>query len=177
MDAKSQPTVARDVPVDELRRAQHSLSRWLRRHGTPRDDVEDAIQDAFVRLYRTEREMPVHNPTGFLMAAVKRIRIDHWRCAKRRERLFVTGSPEALETPDPAPRPDDAAETDERLAALARRLETLSPRTRDIFVLSRLEGRTYAEIASALGISVSAVEKHIARAALSLANGRPDKQY
>ena len=43
-------------------------------------------------------------------------------------------------------------------------VEQLSPRTREIFLMHRLEGRKYREIASELGISPSAVEKHIARA-------------
>ncbi|MGH7104765.1 MAG: sigma factor-like helix-turn-helix DNA-binding protein, partial [Acetobacteraceae bacterium] len=45
----------------------------------------------------------------------------------------------------------------------------LGPRTRKIFILHRLEGRTHAEIAAQHGISISAVEKHIARAALAIA--------
>jgi RNA polymerase sigma-70 factor (ECF subfamily) len=52
------------------------------------------------------------------------------------------------------------------------RLEELSPRTREIFFLHRLEGLTCAEIAGRFKISSSAVEKHIARAALALAEER-----
>lgn len=48
-------------------------------------------------------------------------------------------------------------------------LEQLPERTRTIFLLHRIEGRKYREIAETIGISQSAVEKHIARAALFLA--------
>lgn len=54
------------------------------------------------------------------------------------------------------------------------RLEELSPRTRDVFLQHRLEGRTYREIAAPLGISISAVEKHIARAAFAIADEDQD---
>jgi RNA polymerase sigma-70 factor (ECF subfamily) len=40
----------------------------------------------------------------------------------------------------------------------------LPARTRDVFVLRRLEGLPYNEIAKRLGLSVSAVEKHMLRA-------------
>ncbi|MBE6251580.1 MAG: sigma-70 family RNA polymerase sigma factor [Bacteroidales bacterium] len=38
---------------------------------------------------------------------------------------------------------------------------TLNPRTRDIFHMSRIEGMSQEEIASELGISVRAVQKHL----------------
>ena len=75
--------------------------------------------------------------------------------------------------PDAAPPPQALAEAGDRLTALARQLEAVSPRTCDIFFQHRLEGRTYAEIAAGLGITVSPVEKHIARAALALADANP----
>jgi len=157
-------------PRNDLQRARQGLSRWLRRHGTPRDEVEDVIQDAFVRLCRAERAAPIRNVPAFLTAAAKRIRVDRWRCARREARLFFPESADALDVPDPAPQPQALAEAGDQLAALARQLEAVSPRTCDIFFQHRLEGRTYAEIAADLGISVSAVEKHIARAAFALAD-------
>jgi len=48
-------------------------------------------------------------------------------------------------------------------------LEKLPPRTREILLMHRLNNLTYSEIASRLGISSSAVEKHIAKAAVFLA--------
>ena len=169
MDAQPHPTPRRPDPAGDLRRVRQGLSRWLRRHGTPRDDVEDVIQYAFVRLCRAERAAPIRNVPAFLTAAAKRIRIDRWRCARREARLFLPKSADALDVPDPAPQPQVLAEAGDRLAALARQLEAVSPRTCDIFFQHRLEGRTYVEIAAGLGITVSAVGKHIARAALALA--------
>ena len=125
------------------------------------------IQDAFVRLCRAERQTPIRNVPAFLTTAAKRIRIDHWRRDQREGRLFLPESANALDVPNPAPQPQVLAEVGDRLAALARRLAALSTRTRGNFFQHRLEGRTYAEIAAGLGITVSAVEKHIARAAFA----------
>jgi len=52
----------------------------------------------------------------------------------------------------------------ERLAQLAAGLRELPERTRVMFVLYRLENMSRVEIAQAHGVSVSAVEKHLARA-------------
>lgn len=60
-----------------------------------------------------------------------------------------------------------SAET-ERLR-LRRALAKLEPRTREVFLLHRLDGLTYGEIAERLGISAEAVERHIADALYDLA--------
>ena len=58
----------------------------------------------------------------------------------------------------------------ETLAEVLGALAELEDRTRDIFILSRLENLPQREIAALYGISVSAVEKHVAKAVLFLAS-------
>ncbi|MGH2449509.1 MAG: RNA polymerase sigma factor, partial [Chloroflexota bacterium] len=159
------PAAVRGLSTGGLRTLRRSMLRSLVRTGLLRDDAEDAIQDAFVRLFLAEHEQHIRNPAAFLIAIVKRVRIDRWRCAQRRRRRFAAQPAEDFEFPDPAPRPPDYAEADQRLERMWHRVEQLGPRTRKIFILHRLEGRTHAEIAAQHGISISAVEKHIARAA------------
>jgi RNA polymerase sigma factor (sigma-70 family) len=52
----------------------------------------------------------------------------------------------------------------EDLQAATASLLCLPERTRTVFILRRLEGQKYRDIAQHLGISVSAVEKHMIRA-------------
>ena len=63
-----------------------------------------------------------------------------------------------------APAADQQLIGRENLAAAARVIRALPPRTRDAFLLHRFEDQTYAQIAKRLGVSVSMVEKHIAEA-------------
>jgi RNA polymerase sigma-70 factor (ECF subfamily) len=56
----------------------------------------------------------------------------------------------------------------EDLHAATAALLRLPERTRTVFILRRLEGRRHRDIAMQLGISVSAVEKHMVRAILHL---------
>ena len=69
--------------------------------------------------------------------------------------------------------PERVLLSQEALAAALRALEELGERTRDIFVLYRLEKMKQREIAALYRISVSSVEKSIARASehLSLVFG------
>ncbi len=57
----------------------------------------------------------------------------------------------------------------EALKAALVAMDAMPERTRTIFVLRRLENMRYLEIAERLGVSVSAVEKHMVRAVQHLA--------
>ncbi len=56
----------------------------------------------------------------------------------------------------------------QRLNKVERAVAQLPPRCREVFLIHRLDGLSYSQIAVQLGISVSAVEKHMARACLLL---------
>lgn len=152
--------------MDGLKKLRHALIRRLIRRGTLPQDAEDAIHDAFVRLCLAQKKQVVRNPAAFLTDVVMKVRVERWRSAQRYHKLFVDEPAEALNLVDVSPRPDDYLQADQRLEQMWRRLGQLSPRTREIFFLHRLQGLSYAQIAASMGISVSAIEKHIARAAL-----------
>ncbi len=156
--------------MDGLKKLRHALVRRLVRRGTLPQDAEDAIHDAFVRLCLAQQKQVIRNPAAFLTDVVMKVRVEKWRSSQRYHRLFVDEPAEALDLVDVAPRPDDFLQADQRLERMWRRLGALSPRTREIFFLHRLHGLSYAQIAASMGVSVSAIEKHIARAALLVAD-------
>jgi RNA polymerase sigma-70 factor (ECF subfamily) len=59
-------------------------------------------------------------------------------------------------------------EAKSELSFLSDAIRSLPPKCQAVFVMHRLEGVPHTEIASRLGITVSAVEKHIASAMLKL---------
>jgi RNA polymerase sigma-70 factor (ECF subfamily) len=65
---------------------------------------------------------------------------------------------------DPSPLQDEVLISRHRLERLLAGMEQLTPRTREVFLMHRLDGLRYREIAEELGISQSAVEKHMSRA-------------
>lgn len=142
------------------------LRQALRRHGRSDQEAEDLIQDAFARLECYKRERPVDQPEAFLVRTVVNLSVD----AFRHDRLH--GDVETLTEQsvliDATPGPDEVLASRQRLTRLSAGLEKLSERTRDIFLAHRLEGLGQAEIAKQYGVSLSAVEKHIAKALLFL---------
>ncbi|MFS0770687.1 RNA polymerase sigma factor [Sphingomonas sp. 1P08PE] len=132
---------------------------------TRRSDAEDLLQEARARLLA--RVTCPDNVEAFLVRAA----INTGRDAYRRERVRVG---QALDDPagdvaDPFPLQDEVLIMRARLDRVREGVERLSPRTREVFLMQRIEGCTYREIATRLAISQSAVEKHMAKAMTHLA--------
>jgi RNA polymerase sigma factor (sigma-70 family) len=142
------------------------LKRFLRHRGRSDEDADDLIQEAFLRLEIYSREHEVLEPEGFLVRAVANLSVDKYR---HDGVLEVIEKPvEDLEIFDSSPRPDEVCAARERLDRLMAGLEQLSPKTREVLIARRYEGLSCPEIAKRLGITVSAVEKRLARAMLHL---------
>lgn len=138
----------------------------LRRRGATSEDADDLIQEAYLRFETYQRERPVQNPEAFIARTAINLAIDEGR--RRRSAPFVELDTEMLEIPDSGAGPAEVWSAQNRLSRLNAGLATLNERTRSILLAQRVDGLSYSEIARREGISVSAVEKHIARAMLFL---------
>jgi RNA polymerase sigma-70 factor (ECF subfamily) len=98
----------------------------------------------------------------FLVRTALNLAIDERRSAHARR--VVAQRIELLPLIDPNPTPDEVLAAQQRLQRVKCGLDALSPRVREVFLMNRLEGYSYAQIAERLEISESAVEKHIAKA-------------
>jgi RNA polymerase sigma factor (sigma-70 family) len=149
---------------NQLRR----IEKLLRRRGASPEDAEDLVQEAVVRLFSyTRKAGEVRNSEAFLTRTALNLAIDLHRSA-RRDR-FEPESVESLPLLDIAPTPDEILAAEQRLLSMKRALDEVSRRTRNVFFMHRLQGFSHSEIAGRLGISKSAVEKHIASAITILA--------
>ena len=125
-------------------------------------DAEDVTQTTFVNALRAlERgEMP-QEPSHWLTVIAHNLVRQRWRQAANRPALVE------LETDVPdAPEDDEEFELEELVRALQRIPET----QREAIVMRELEGRSYREIATVLGLSTSALETLLFRARRSLAD-------
>jgi RNA polymerase sigma factor (sigma-70 family) len=149
-----------------------TLVRRIGKRIAPGQDAEDLLHSAYIRLHEQRERTHVENEAGFLVKTAVNISIDEWR---RRKLLGDSHDDDAVQAvADPAPRQDEVFAHRVRLEQVRECLAALSPRTREVFLMHRVDGLKYREIATQLGISQSAVEKHIAKAVLSLMNGTED---
>lgn len=145
------------------------LLRAVRRAVGGSDAAEDLLHTAFVRLSEYSERNTVENPAAFLVRTAANLAVDeHRRVHVRRESPIDIG--EMLDISDGQPLHPEVLAAQERLEKVMAGLESLGPRTREIFLLHRVDGLKYREIAARFDITVSAVEKHIAKASLFLVN-------
>lgn len=146
------------------------MQKILLRRGCTREEAEDLIQEAFLRMQEyCERGGQVHQPEGFLVRTVLRLSLNARRDQHRE--LYADRDVEELTfIIDTNPTPDEVLARDQCLERMREALDGVSRRTRDIFLMHRLDGLSYSQIARHMGVSVSAIEKHIASALAALAN-------
>ncbi|MFN3809007.1 MAG: RNA polymerase sigma factor [Roseateles asaccharophilus] len=137
----------------------------LRRRGSTNQDAEDIVQEAWVRLASYERHQVVEKPEAFLMQTALNLAIDEHREAVNHG---VQVTLEEVDLADESPPVESVVLARERMARLNQCLGRLSEKNRQIFLAHRLDGLTYREIADHHGLSISTVEKHIAKASLQL---------
>lgn len=137
----------------------------LVRRGRTTHDADDLVQEAWVRLACYEREQTVAKPEAFLMRTALNLSIDAHRArVNHGEEVLL----EEVVLVDSAPGAEAVVLARERLARLSLCLGRLNEKTRDIFLSHRVDGMTYQEIAQRHGLSISTVEKHIAKATLQV---------
>jgi RNA polymerase sigma-70 factor (ECF subfamily) len=131
-------------------------------------EADDLVQDVFVRLSRLDASMDIHNPEAFIFRTAVNLLRDR---ARRRKARRETAEFDALgfELSDEEPGIERVLEARAELSEVITALKGLSERTRNIFILRRLELVKVAEIAMFYGISISAAEHHITKAQAHLA--------
>ena len=143
------------------------LRRMLRRRGRSPEDTEDVLQELFLRVIQYCRQgRDIRDPERFLNRTVLNLS-SNLRQLEHRD-LYVSSSVEDLAIEDRTFAPDDHAIADQTLERLQRTFDALEPRTRAVYTMHRLQGMSYEQIAEHFDISVSAIEKHIARATIAL---------
>src|SRR5690606_19301955 len=149
-------------------RFRPALRAWFLKRAPAGVDAEDLVQDVFVRLARRGDIATIRQVEGYLFqtaASVLTDRVRH-RVARRFDDHVAW-----RETDDPSEvsSPDTVLMGREALAGLLAALAELPERRRAVFLLHRVDGLRYGEIAARLGISVSSVEKHMIKALAHLA--------
>ncbi|KIU52171.1 MULTISPECIES: sigma-70 family RNA polymerase sigma factor [Pseudomonas] len=148
--------------VGELYVQHHSwLTQMLRRKLGNREQALDLAQDTFVRILRSEAPPVYREPRAYLTTVASRLCIQYFR-RHALEKAYM----ESLAHLEPAlvPSPETRLLVLEALDAVGQVLDGLGSKVREIFLLSQLDGLTYAQIAEHQGLTVNVVQKAMLKA-------------
>jgi RNA polymerase sigma factor (sigma-70 family) len=154
--------------LDRLARRYYApLASFFRKRTRDTAEVQDLVQQVFLRLAQYREVDKIRNADGFIFQTASNTLKDHYRNAAVRTR-FIKEQIEGGDTGAGARGSDFSPERvllgRERVAQLVVALRRLPERTRDVLMLRCFEGLKHAEIARLQGNSVRAVEKHMERA-------------
>lgn len=126
------------------------------------DEAEDVVQDAYARLIAYDRWREVENPRAMCLRTVRNLALDRLRSADvvHIDRIAEIGTLDLADDRPDSFRVSAGRLEVERLIAL---IELLPVQCGRVVRMRKIEGRSPREIAVSLGISVSTVEKHLAK--------------
>lgn len=124
------------------------------------DATEEIVQELFISLWNRRESLSIHNFSAYLYTSIKNkclnyieskiIERKHWAYYKQ----FI---------PQADHETEKMVSYDVLLEAINTSMESLPKKTRRVFQLNRLEGRSVSEIANVLNLSEKAIEYHLAR--------------
>ncbi len=141
----------------------HALLNFLRQRLRVSDDAADVAQEAYIRMLQYEGSREVRSPSSLLFRVAINIANDLGRLEQVRHAADHC-SVDDLDIDSGRASPEREVAAAQDLNQLCATIETLPPKCRQVFLLSRMHYMTYPQIATHCGISVKMVEKHISHA-------------
>jgi RNA polymerase sigma-70 factor (ECF subfamily) len=144
-----------------LRESNNALVSYIYSRVRSRPDALDIVQEAYCRIFRLGNLQSVNHLRGYLFKTAKNIATNWVRQRIVRE-AYVQDEP--LRGNTEAASPEDIWLAREELEALDRNVENLPPKCRYAFLMVRLEGASYDEVAEKLGIQTHSARRLVERA-------------
>ena len=152
------------VPFAEFVKRYHpDLMRYFRTRVHNIEDAADLAQECYARLLRYREGHTESSLQLLLFRIAKNLLTDSWR-SQQAHHVDEHVDIGEIEIAEAAPSQFDRLHGQERLARLKQVVQGLPPKCQAVFVFSRIDGLSHAEIAHKCGITVKAVEKHITKA-------------
>ncbi len=164
-DALPRPTDSpgRDERLRTLAlRYREPLVRYFTRRGLPAWAAEDCAQEVFVRIAAADQGL-IENAEAYLFTIAASVVIDRARRARTRHEDRHRPIDD-YSIPGREFSPAHVFEGREALMRLSAILDELPIRTREIFLLNRLDGLSYTQLAARYAVGVKAIEKQMSKA-------------
>lgn len=131
------------------------------------EDAQEITQDVFLKVWQNRSQLPaIENFDGWLFILARNEILSEIR--KKKVRPVISAEPGERE--EDTILPDHPLIYKEASALIAKAIDALPPARKKVFTLSRMEGKSYEEIAAMLQISRNGVKDHIVKALHFLRN-------
>lgn len=152
-----------------LERYHKELLNFLARQVNDRETAAELAQESYARVLAAQASgKAITDARALLFRTARNLVTDQYRrAAFRRHENVDSLADDELPSAPRHHHPDEALASRQVVRAYLATIAALPERCREAFVLSVFEDLSHAQIARAMGISVSMVEKHLVRAMLA----------
>lgn len=140
-------------------RAAYNLARWLVGND---HDAEDIVQESFLKAYKAQASFRGSEPRSWMLSIVRNTAMDFLR--RYKSGIAAHLDDQVHEPEDQSPDPERALLERWRREQVRRAIAHLAPEFREAIVLREIEGLSYKEIASVLGVPMGTVMSRLSRA-------------
>lgn len=144
---------------------QTAIRRIIARYCAHPEDIEDLAQHTFLRGFAAETKTRIREPKAFLLRIARNLALSE---IKRHGRIYTDSLEDceasAVLKDDGQASAEDRLDTTRKLAALSMAVAQLPPECRDVLLMRKVEQLRFKQIATRLNVSVSTVEKRVAKA-------------
>lgn len=148
--------------VEQVHPHDANLKAYLRGAFPAIRDVDDLVQESYLRVWRRQTLRPIESVRAFLFKVARHLALDTLR-HERRSPVKAVMDLSSLRVLEERPAVDEAACRNEEVEMLLATIDELPGRCREIFILRKLHGVPQREIAQRLGITEETVEVQIGR--------------
>lgn len=148
--------------AEEVHPHDACLRSYLRSSLPPSADVDDVVQESYIRIWKARAREPITSAKAFLFRIARNLALDRLR-RQRSAPMLGMDNLDALPAPDDATSAVDSISRQEKEQLLAEALATLPPRGRELIILCKLDRLSHREAAEKLGISERTVGEHLLR--------------
>lgn len=145
-----------------VRPHEADLRAFLRRHFPTVRDIDDLVQEAYVRLLRAHHAGSIMEPRAYLFTTARNIAFDLFRGQRRVSSIEDLEKTGCLSVVEDSANAAEAASHAQEIALLVEAIHALPPRCREILTLRKFHGMSYRDIAARLGIAEATVNAQLA---------------
>ena len=148
--------------ADEVHPHDAQLKAYLRSSFPAIFDIEDVVQESYLRMWTSRAAQPIHSAKAFLFKVARHLALNLVQ-RQRTSPVSIVADLAALPVLEDRPGVVETVGKEEKLRLLVEALADLPPRCREITILRKLKAVPQKEVAAQLGIAEKTVEEQVAR--------------
>ncbi|MBS0380563.1 MAG: RNA polymerase sigma factor [Proteobacteria bacterium] len=148
--------------LNQIFRHRAALYRYLRSFTSGTQDIDDLVQETYIRVYALPDYQAVDSPKALLFRIAHNLAVERARRYQSQATDSV-GDLDSLSVSSREAPPDEQIDARRRFESFCASVDRLPPLCRRVFVLRKVYRLSHAEISEVLGVAPSTIEKHVAK--------------